>query len=118
MMRARPGMFAGIIVAVLVLAAACGLFAVQYVQVSAQCSFLAGGVPCSVGSSTPIVAGSAIFVAIAGLLAAIVMAITAGVNTRTDGPPNVALARQIEAEDAAYKRAKERYEELKELNRL
>jgi flagellar biosynthesis/type III secretory pathway M-ring protein FliF/YscJ len=117
MTRLRPGTLAGIVIAALVLAAACGLFAVQYSQAYAQCSSLPGASPCS-AVSPPGQAVSAVFVAIAGLLVAIVMAITAGINSRVDAAPNSALARQLEAEDAAYKRARERFEELKELNRL
>jgi flagellar biosynthesis/type III secretory pathway M-ring protein FliF/YscJ len=117
MTRLRPGTLAGIVIAALVLAAACGVFAVQYSQAYAQCSSLPGASPCS-AVSPPGQAVSAVFVAIAGLLVAIVMAITAGINSRVDAAPNSALARQLEAEDAAYKRARERFEELKELNRL
>lgn len=116
MTRVRPGMMAGIIVAVLVLVVASGLYAIESAQTYAQCSAVPSA-SCSL-TSPPAQVLTAVFAAVAGLLAAIVMAITTGIDIRGQASPNSALARQLLAEDAAHKRSRERYEQLKQLEEL
>ena len=117
MLRAGTRSGASLVVVVLVLALASGLFAVQYAQAFAQCSALPGSAPCAAVSSARI-AVDGLFVAIAGLLAAMVMAITAGINWRNSPAPNSALAQRLDDEETAFKREQARRAELAQLNAL
>ncbi len=105
------------IVVALVLVAASGLFAVQLTQAYAQCSARPGSAPCADVSSVRI-ALDGLFVALAGGLAAIVMAISTGINWRNEQPPNTALAQRLQSEEEAFREQQERLSQLQEMREL
>lgn len=118
----RGRLVASVIVGLVVLVAASGVFVVQYAQSIAQCSAVPAtslpSVSCSTSVSPSNVALNAVFVALAGLLAAIVMAISSGVGVRTSPAPSVALARRLESEDEVFQREKDRRKQLADMGEL
>lgn len=98
MLRSRPGLLAGLLVAAVVLLVSGGLFAIQYGQAAADCAELPRPDTCA-AAWPPQAALDAVFASVAGLLAAIVMAITVGVNARRSPAPNIALVLQLEEEE-------------------
>ena len=107
----------GIGVTVLVLCLATALFAVQYANAYAQCSAVPNSTACA-DVSTARIAVDGLFVAIAGLLAAAVMAITTGINWRTNPAANTALALRLVEEEDIFQQERARRAELQELNAL
>ena len=95
------------LIALVVLAVSGGLFAIQYGQALAECTQLPRPDTCAF-TWPPQVAVNAVFASAAGLLAAVVMAITVGVNARRDPAPNVALALQLEDEERQLEAWRER----------
>jgi len=98
MQRSRPALFGALFVVGLVLVAAGGLFTVQFSQATAACSEVPRPDTCAF-AWPPAAGANALFASMAGLLAAIVLAITVGMNVRRDPAPNVALANQLEYEE-------------------
>jgi hypothetical protein len=117
MLQGRARLFVCIAVVVLVLALAAGLFAVQYVQAYARCSAIPSPSACA-GVSGARIAVDGLFVAIAGLLAAVVMAITSGVSWGSRAAPNTALALRLAEEDDAFREAQARRSQLRDLGAL
>jgi len=116
-MAGRTRLAVTVTVVALVLALSAGLFAVQYAQAYAQCSSLPGSSPCDSVSGAR-VALDGLFVAVAGLMAALVMVISTGINWRTSPAPNTALALRIASEDEAFRLEQERRAQLAELNSM
>ena len=117
MWQARSRMAPALAVALVVIVVSAGFFALQYAQASLACSASFSGSPCS-GISTSGLGVDALLVALAGLLAAVVMAAVSGVSPRASQRPNTALAQQIEAEDAEFKVAQARKVQMEELRAL
>ncbi|MBV8087090.1 MAG: hypothetical protein JO247_19960 [Chloroflexi bacterium] len=117
MLQGRARAFVGIAVVALVLALAAGLFSIQYAQAYAQCSVVPSASACNDVSGARI-AVDGLFVAMAGLLAAVVMAITTGINWSTSPAPNTALALRLAEEDEAFREEQARRAQLRDLNAL
>jgi flagellar biosynthesis/type III secretory pathway M-ring protein FliF/YscJ len=117
MLRAGPRAWTVGIAAVLVMLSTAGFYAILNSQIAAQCGQIPP--PASCAAVWPgNIAQSALFISLGGLLAAVVLAVTAGVTWRRMDHPNVALARQIEAEDNAFKESQERRIQLEALREL
>ena len=117
MLQGRARAFVGIAVVALVLALAAGLFSIQYAQAYAQCSAVPSTSACADVSSTRI-AIDGLFVAVAGLMAAVVMAITTGISWGSSAAPNTALALRLAQEDETFREEQARRRQLGELNAL
>ncbi|HLY64331.1 MAG TPA: hypothetical protein VKU60_02260 [Chloroflexota bacterium] len=115
--RVRPRTLTGLIIGSLILTVACALFAIQYAQAYSECSAQIVRGSCSEVPSV-VLAADGLFASIAGLLAAIVIGITTGINFRTEPSPNLALARRLQAEDESFRAAEQRRAELRELNAI
>ncbi|MHB8619537.1 MAG: hypothetical protein ACYDAG_08205 [Chloroflexota bacterium] len=104
MSRRRAGMWTAVIVLLLVVIVTAGVFSIESNRAYSQCAALPGVNPCA-AVHPPSLAVDALFVALFGMLAAIVMAVTAGVNWRNLQVPDLTLARRVEEEDRAHERA-------------
>lgn len=105
------------VVVVLVMVVAGGLFALQFSQAQAQCSLLPGSPPCGQLPAARI-ALDGFFVAIAGLVVAVAMALATGIKWRSSPAPNTLLAERLDEEQQAFKREQARRSELAQLNAL
>jgi hypothetical protein len=94
MVRSRPALVGGIVVALLVVAAAAGLFGIQYFRAVQECSTQLSCTPVFSGG----IAANALFASVSGLTVAIALAIGVGVSWQKPPVANSILARQIEDE--------------------
>ncbi|MDE3078049.1 MAG: hypothetical protein KGJ86_21710, partial [Chloroflexota bacterium] len=101
--RRRPGARIAIAVALVMAIVSGGVFAYQYTTAYAQCSALPGPNACASVIPSQIALDTA-FISLFGLLAAIVIALSAGVDWQGLTVPNFALARQLEREEREFQR--------------
>jgi flagellar biosynthesis/type III secretory pathway M-ring protein FliF/YscJ len=115
--RWEPRITTGVIVSVIVLTVAAGIFGIEYARASATCAAQIAPGPCMSESSLQMWTNG-VFASLAGLMLAILMAMTVGVRVRREPAPDTALARRLAAEDMAWKAAEERRAQLRELNAI
>ena len=115
--REGPKIMTMVIVSVIVLTVAAGLFAIQYVQAYQSCAVQTTPGPC-MSESTLQLWTNGVFASVAGLMVVMVMAMTLGVRVYKQPTPNTALALRLAAEDAAFRAMQERRAQLRELNAI
>lgn len=98
MSRPRPGLVGGIVVAAVIIIAALGIFLIQSLHDSAVCSVLPNPREC-LGLSPVSTFTSAVYASAGGLLVAVVLAVTVGVNVVRGPGPNTTMARSLEIDE-------------------
>ena len=101
MARRRAGTWLAVGVALLMALVSGAVFAYQYTTAYAQCSALPGLAPCSTVTTSQIALDSS-FISLFGLLAAIVIALSSGLNWQGLSVPNFTLMRRMEQEERNY----------------
>src|SRR5579862_3421708 len=104
MRRWEPKIMTAVVVSAILLTVAAGIFAIEYARASNECALQLTPGSCLSDSSLQMWTNG-VFASVAGLMVAIVMGITLGVNVHRDPAPNTALARRLAAEDEAYRQA-------------
>lgn len=103
MARRRAGISFAIGITLVMALVSGGVFAFQYTTAYAQCSALPGPSPCASVAPSQIALDTA-FIALFGLLAAIVISVSAGVNWQGLSIPDPGLANRMEKEEREYAR--------------